>query len=205
MTRFFLIRHASTEANGVRLSGRADGVHLDDRGHRQARMLAGRFADVPVAAVYASPLERAVETAEPIASVLGLQVALREDFLEVEFGRWTNRGFAELADAHEFRRFNEFRSCAPVPDGEFMLQAQARMVAGLDRLRAAHPDESVVVVSHGDMIRAAIAHYAGISLDLFQRLEIGLASVSVMDLDDRTVRILLVNDGGSLGALAPPR
>lgn len=196
MTRFVLVRHALVDASGARLAGRAAGVHLNGQGRLQAQALAARLAGSPIAAVYSSPLERTVETAGAIASLLGLEVVPREDFLEIEFGEWTDRALDDVAAQPRFRRFNSFRSCTPVPGGEYMLQAQARMVVGLDALRARHPRESVVVVSHGDMIKAAVAHYAGIPLDLFQRIEISHASMSVVEIDDDGVRILAVNDTG---------
>jgi broad specificity phosphatase PhoE len=169
-------------------------MHLDEHGRRQSQVLAERLARLPVAAIYSSPLERTVETAEPIAKLLGREVVTREELLEIEFGDWTDKGFGELDPLPEFRRFNEFRSCARVPGGEFMLQAQLRMVLGLDALRRLHPDECVAVVSHGDMIRAAIAYYAGIPLDLFQRLEVSPASISTIDIDDSAVRLVSIND-----------
>jgi len=194
MTRFLLIRHATTEAIGKRLAGRRPGMHLDEAGRRQAQVLAERLSRLPVAAIYSSPLERTLETAEPIAKLLGREVVSREELLEIEFGDWTGKDFGELDAVPGFQRFNGFRSCSPVPGGEFMLQAQLRMVLGLDALRRLHPDECVAVVSHGDMIRAAIAHYAGIPLDLFQRLEVSPASISTIDIDDRTVRLIGIND-----------
>lgn len=196
MTRFLLIRHATTDANGRRLSGRRAGVHLDAHGREQALALAERLSGLPVTAIYSSPLERTLETADPIAKLLGIEVATREELLEIEFGEWTDRTFAELDEEPGFRRFNEFRSCSPVPGGEFMLQAQLRMVLGVEKLRALHPGECIAVISHGDMIRGAIAHYAGIPLDLFQRIEISPASVSVLEIGDSTVRILGINHAG---------
>lgn len=198
MTRFLLIRHAMTAASGNRLVGRRAGVHLNEQGRMQAQTLAERFAGGSADAVYSSPLERAVETAEPIAKLLGLEVITCEDFLEIEFGEWTSRAYDDIADEALFQRFNTFRSCAPVPAGEFMLQAQVRIVLGLEKLRVRHPHATVAVVSHGDLIKAAVAHYAGIPLDLFQRLEISLASASIVELDADTVRILAVNDTGGV-------
>jgi probable phosphomutase (TIGR03848 family) len=196
MTRFLLVRHAAIDAHGRSLPGRTPGVHLNAQGRLQAQALAQRIAGLPVSAVYSSPLERAVETADPIAKLLGLETAVSEELLEIGFGDWTGSDIADVAESPAFQRFNSFRSCAPVPGGEFMLQAQARMVAGLDALRARHAHAHVVVVSHGDMIKAAIAHYAGIPLDLFQRIEISPASISMVELDAATVRILAVNDTG---------
>lgn len=200
MTRFLLIRHAMVDAVGRRLAGRAAGVVLNEEGRSQARALAERLAGLPIAAVYSSPLERAVQTAEPIATLRGLRVETREELHELQFGEWTGRGFEELAGDARFRRFNSFRSCAPVPGGEFMLQAQARMVVGLDALRARHARETIVVVSHGDLIKAAVAWYAGVPLDLFQRIEVAPASVSVVELGEDGVRIVAVNHAGELAA-----
>ena len=198
MTRFLLIRHASIEANGKRLAGRLSGMHLDERGEKQARALAERMSKLPITAIYSSPLERALETAESIARLLGRKVAIREELQEIEFGEWTGKAFGELDKLPEFQRFNSFRSCSPAQGGEFMLQAQLRMVLALDALRRAHADECVAVVSHGDMIRAAIAYYAGIPLDLFQRLEVSPASVSTIDVDDTAVRLVSINDTAGL-------
>ena len=196
MTRFLLIRHATTADNGIRLSGRKSGVDLDDGGRLQAQSLARRLAHVPIAAILASPLERTLETARALSTLLGVPIEACEDFLEIEFGSWTGRTFDELRDDALFRRFNELRSCAGAPSGELMLQAQLRMVAGLDRLRARYLQRTVAVVTHCDMIRAAIAHHAGIPLDLMQRIEINPASVSVIDLGEDWVRIVCVNDAG---------
>lgn len=199
MTRFFLIRHAENDTSGRALVGRMAGVRLNEAGRRQALALAERFAGSEVAAVFSSPLERAAETAGPIAKVLGLSISTREDFQEIEFGAWTGCSFESLADDAGFHRFNTLRSCAGPAGGEFMLQAQARVVLGLERLRLEYPERSVVVVSHCDLIRAALAHYAGMPLDLMQRLTIDMASVSVVELDECAVRIVAVNDTGRSG------
>ncbi|HVJ39423.1 MAG TPA: histidine phosphatase family protein [Stenotrophomonas sp.] len=196
MTRFLLVRHANTDANGQHLAGRSQGVGLNAQGLRQAEALARRLSAWPITAIYASPLERAMQTATPIANLRGQTIRSCEDFLELDFGAWTRKRFDELADDDDFMTFNALRSCAATPAGEFMLQAQARMVMGLDRLRRQHPEETVVVVSHGDMIRAAVLHYAGIALDMFQRIEISPASLSVVDVETRWIRVLRVNDTG---------
>lgn len=198
MTRFLLIRHAVTDATDKRLVGRSAGVRLNEQGRAQAQALAERLSTAPIAAIYSSPLERTLETAEPMVRLLGIDAVPCEDFLEVEFGEWTDAAFDQLSGELSFQRFNSFRSCSRIPGGEFMLQAQSRMVIGLDRLRASHPQQTVAVFSHGDMIKAAIAYYAGIPLDLFKRIEISPASISVVEIDDDTVRLLTVNDTGTV-------
>jgi probable phosphomutase (TIGR03848 family) len=197
-TRFLLIRHATTDTVGKRLAGRLPGVSLNEAGRAQAQQLAARLAGLPVAAIYSSPLERALETARPLAQELELETAVCEAFLELDFGEWTNSTLAAVEKQPPFQRFNTFRSGTRIPGGELMAEAQLRMVTGLERLCRQHPQQTVAVVSHGDLIKAAVAYYAGIPLDLFQRLEISPASVSVVELYDETARILVVNDTGGI-------
>lgn len=194
MTRLLLVRHANTDANGKRLAGRSEGIALNEEGRVQAQWLAARLAVLPVSAIYSSPLQRAMETAEAIATLVGRDVEPREEFLEIEFGEWTGLDFNALSRDARFERFNRFRSSADVPGGESMLQVQARMIDGLSRVRARHRHDRVVVVSHGDLIRAAIAYYAGIPLDLMQRIEVSTGSLSEIELDDDHVRIVRINE-----------
>lgn len=194
MTRLLLVRHASTDSNGVRLAGRSPGIALNGEGRAQARWLASRLVNVPVSKIYSSPLQRAMETAEAIATLVGCDVEAREEFIEIEFGEWTGLDFDRLSRDARFERFNRFRSCADVPGGESMLRVQARMIEGIARVRARHDDECIVLVSHGDLIRAAIAHYAGIALDMFQRIEISCGSLSEIEIDEGHVRILRINE-----------
>jgi probable phosphomutase (TIGR03848 family) len=198
MTKFLLIRHAITHAVGQSLSGRLPGVHLNDAGKVQAEQLSERLKSLPIAAIYTSPLERAVETAGPIAKVLNLSFNIEEDFLEINFGHWTNKRFSALDDDPDFKRFNSFRTGTRIPGGETMQEAQSRMLRGLEKLAVKHPGESVAVVSHSDMIKSAIAFYAGIHLDMFQRIEISPASVSVMELYDDSAKVITLNHTGIL-------
>jgi len=193
MTKILLIRHATTDSVGKRLSGRTPGVHLNAEGQTQAQQLAQRLAGLPISAIYSSPLERAVQTAEPIAKLLHLPTIISEDFLEINFGNWTNSTFAELQNEPQFKLFNAFRSSTRIPGGELMLEGQVRIIAGLQKLCVQHPQELIAVVSHSDLIKAAVAYYAGIHLDMFQRLEISPASVSVIQIFAETAQILLVN------------
>ena len=198
MTKILLIRHATTDSVGKRLSGRTPGVHLNAEGQTQAQQLAERLNGLVVAALYSSPLERAVQTAEPIAKLQHLQTIISEDFLEINFGDWTNKTFAELQPEPQFSLFNSFRSGTRIPGGELMLEAQARIIAGLQKLCLQHPHETIAIVSHSDLIKAAVAYYAGIPLDMFQRLEISPASVSIIQIYDETAQIMLVNHTGEL-------
>jgi probable phosphomutase (TIGR03848 family) len=198
MTKFLLIRHATTDAVGKRLSGRLPGVSLNDAGRQQAQHLAGRLADVHISAVYSSPLERAVETAQPFAATHQLSCTTTDDFLEIDFGKWTNSTFQEIENDPQFKLFNTFRSGTRIRGGETMLEAQTRIINGLEKLCAKHHNQTVAVVSHADLIKSAIMYYTGIHLDMFQRIEISPASVSILEIYDETARVTLINDTGSL-------
>jgi len=200
VTTFLLVRHATCDPVGRSLAGRTSGVTLNDAGRAEAERLAERLAGVRVAAIYTSPLQRARETAAAVAARTGAPVRPHEPFGEIDFGEWTGRTFAELAPDPRWQRFNTFRSGTRVPGGELMLEAQARAVAAVHALAAAHAGETVVVVSHADVIKAVVAYFAGIPLDLTHRLEVSPASVSVLALDDEGARVLGLND---TGALAP--
>lgn len=183
-TTILLIRHGHTDAIGRRLVGRLPGVGLTDQGRQQASVLAAQLRDEPIAAIYASPLERAVQTAAPLADALGMPVHVCEALVEVDFGGWTGLTFDELEGRDDWRRFNTERSRAPVPGGEAAAAVQARIVGALERLRARHPSATIAVVSHADVIRAALLHYRGWSLDLFHRIEIAPASISMVRFGD---------------------
>jgi probable phosphomutase (TIGR03848 family) len=197
MTKFLLIRHATTDAVGKHLSGRMPNVHLNEAGKGEARLLAERLKGLPITAIYSSPLERALETAAPLAEGNNCPCVVADDFLEIDYGNWTNSTFDELQNDPQFQRFNTFRSVTRIPGGETMQEAQARFIAGMEKLTIKHHNEIIVIMSHSDMIKSAVAYYAGISLDLFQRLEISPASVSVIDLFEDSVRIVSINDTGT--------
>ncbi len=115
-------------------------------------------------------------------------------------GEWAGSSFDRLQQDSEWRRFNSLRSVTRAPGGELMLETQARIVSELECLRGRHPEQVVAVVSHADVIKAAVAHFAGAPLDLFHRIEISPASVSVVSLDERSIGIQRVNDTGSFEA-----
>jgi probable phosphoglycerate mutase len=194
MTTFLLVRHASCDPVGVALAGRAPGVSLNEEGRRQAARLAVALGERrDIAAVYSSPIERAWETARAIADALGLAVDVAPALTEIDFGAWTGKTFEMLDDDPAWRRFNSYRSGTRAPGGEHMLEVQARAVAEIARLGVRHEGRTVVIVTHGDVVRAIVAYYAGIPLDLLQRVEIDPASVSTLELTEDSARILQLN------------
>lgn len=196
MTTLLLVRHAHTDAVGRSLAGRAAGVALSPDGRVQAARLAARLASETLDAVYTSPLERAVRTAEAIAEPRGLQVAVEDGLTELDFGGWTGARIDTLEPDERWRRFNVFRSGTRIPDGELALEAQVRVVCALLRLRERHPQGTILAVSHADVIRMAVAHFIGMPIDLALRLEVDPASVSALELSDWGARLLALNATG---------
>ncbi len=180
-TTVLLVRHGRTGTTGAVLPGRAAGLHLDDTGRAQAARAAEQVGELPaVAAVYTSPLERARETAAPIAAAAGVAAVADEGLLECDFGEWTGRPLKELRRTPEWRTVQHTPSVFRFPGGESFAEMQGRVVATLERLRRAHPGGTIVAVSHADPIKAALAHAVGVHLDLFQRLVVSTCSISAV-------------------------
>jgi broad specificity phosphatase PhoE len=193
MTMILWVRHTEHELGGGILAGRAPGVQLSARGREHAALLAERLTKWPIAAVYCGPLERARQTAAPLAALLGLEVAVLPEIDEVEFGRWTGKRFEELDALAGWQRWNTLRGWARPPGGEMMLQVQARAAAAMERMQREHTEQTVALFSHGDVIRAAVAHALGVHIDLFLRIEIGLGSVSALRMDEGRLWVVGVN------------
>jgi broad specificity phosphatase PhoE len=178
MTTFLLIRHASHDLLGRTLAGWMPGVHLNELGRAEAERLADRLVTSSIDSVYSSPLDRSIETARPIAARIGCDIEIRETLGEFHFGSWTGRSFADLEGSEGRSEFNTSRSDGRAPGGESMLEVQHRVLMELARIRAAYPDSTVAIVSHGDVLKAAVAHVLGLHLDYLQRFELAPASVT---------------------------
>ena len=204
-TLVLLVRHGQTPTTGKLLPGRAPGLHLADAGHEQARRAAERIAALTrVDAVYASPLERARETAAPIAAGRKLKVQIDKGLLECDFGDWTGAELKNLMKLPEWQTVQRAPSTFTFPGGESFTAMQNRIVGAIDRIRAAHPGGVVVLVSHADPIKAAVAHAMGTHIDLFQRIVISTCSVSAIAFHGGGPVVLTVNStGGSLAELRP--
>ena len=204
-TVVLLVRHGQTPTTGKLLPGRAPGLHLADTGRAQAEAAAVRIAGLAkVDAVYASPLERARETAAPIGKALGQKVRIDKGLLECDFGHWTGSELSALMKLPEWTTVQRSPSTFRFPNGESFLEMQTRMVSTLDRLRAAHPGGTIVCVSHADPIKAAVAHAMGTHIDLFQRIVISTCSISAIAYSVGGPIVLTVNStGGSLSELRP--
>jgi len=213
MPTLILARHGRTTANatGV-LAGRTKGVHLDDHGLAQARSAGERLAELPLAAVVSSPLERCRETAREIAR--GRQdrprVSTDRGLVECDYGSWTGRELKTLAKEPLWRTVQAHPSAVVFPDGESMLDMAARAVAAVRRWDARvgeehGPDAAWVAVSHGDVIKAVLADALGIHLDSFQRIVVDPASLSVVRYTPLRPFVVATNTtAGGLAHLRPP-
>jgi probable phosphomutase (TIGR03848 family) len=205
MTTLFLIRHGLTAVTGSRLYGRTAGIHLDERGRRQAAALVDRFDGVRITAIYSSPLERCVETLEPLAATRRLEVRRSDALIEMDAGDWTGRTLRSLQRTKLWNTVQRNPSRFQFPAGESFVDAEARVLDEIERIASRHPRGRVVIGTHGDLARMLVSHYTGAHLDQFQRVLADPASVSVVHLGDGVPRILLVNDTGSLRRFAPER
>jgi probable phosphomutase (TIGR03848 family) len=195
MTTFLLIRHAMCDSVGRSIAGRVAGIHLNEAGRRQAERLAHRLRDVALTAIYSSPLERALETAAPLATTQGLETQVLDGLNEIDFGEWTGKTLAELERVSVWRAFNTFRSGTRIPGGEHMAEVVSRALRDLAWVRELHPGPGslVALISHGDVLRGLLSHSLGLPLDFMQRLELSPASISILSSEDHGNRVLQLN------------
>jgi probable phosphomutase (TIGR03848 family) len=205
MTLLLLIRHGHTPTAGKVLTGWERGVHLTEAGRAQADSLVGRLEGVPLAAIYSSPLERCRETAAPLAASRGLAVRARRGLIETGYGEWTGRSIRQLKRTALWRTLQRSPSAVRFPGGESLRDVQARGVDAALAIAAEHPGKTVALVTHADVVRLILAHFAGMHPDLFERLTVEPGSISAVALGgDGAVRVVKVNDTGGLRSLAPP-
>lgn len=201
-TLVLLVRHGQTPTTGKVLPGRAKGLHLSDQGRAQADAVAQQLGRLKkVDAVYASPLERTRETAAPIAKARGLKVQTEKGLVECDFGDWTGGELKTLSRTPEWKTVQRHPSGFRFPNGEAFVEMQARIVATLTRLCAAHPGGTVVAVSHADPIKAAAADALGSHLDHFQRIVVSPCSVTAISYADTGPTVLTLNAVGDVAAL----
>lgn len=195
MPIFLLVRHAENDyVKTGRLAGRLPGVHLNKNGREQAQAVAEKLAGSPVAAIYSSPLERAIETAEPIAKALNLEAVQRSGLIEVDFGEWQDQKLKGLSRNKLWRMVQGAPSRMKFPGGESFSDAQHRICQELETLAGQHdPKDLVVCVTHSDVIKLAVAYFIGMPLDTFQRLHIAPASLTMLILGEGPARLLTLN------------
>ena len=194
MTTFHLLRHGEHTLQGKIVAGRTPGIGLSEKGRAEAEAAAARLAGAGIAAIYASPLQRAQETAAIVAGRLGLDIATHDDLNEVDFGDWTGSTFAAIRETAHYPAWADRRSLAFIPGGETMRNVQRRITETMMDLHALHPDASLVLVSHGDTIRSGLAFALGMPLDYLTRIEIATGSISTIRIDATGIRVTGLND-----------
>lgn len=195
MPVLLLFRHGENDyvKNG-KIAGRLPGVHLNTRGKQQATAVAQCLATAPIKAIYSSPLERAVETAQPLALVKEMEIIIEPALTETDMGNWQGRSWKVLSRQKIWRIVQHAPARMRFPEGETFYQTQTRIVDALDKIISMHkPNDLIVLVFHSDPIKLAVAHYLGLPLDYFQRLSVDTGSITALSVTDSGARLLWLN------------
>lgn len=192
-----LLRHALTPITGKKLTGWLPGISLSKEGEAQSRRVAELLADVPIDAVYSSPLERCQQTVGFVAESKGLRVTIEERIGEIKYGDWQGKSLKVLYRTKDWQRLKARPADFRFPSGETIREAQVRGMDAIEELRKTHKNQIVLVCSHADMIRVLVAGYLGLPLDLYDRITIATASVTAMLVGDGTPRLLKLGETGS--------
>ena len=205
MPLILLIRHGENDyVKKSRLSGRMPGIHLNEKGRAQAQALAEKLTSAPIKAVYSSPLERAIQTAEPLAKALGLEVVPRPGLIETDVGEWQGKTIKGLSRLKIWRKVLSAPSLMRFPGGESFIESQYRICQEIEWLRTQHdPKALIACCSHADPIKLAIAYYLGMPLDMFQRLSVSPASITALHLGEGGSHLLTLNYDFSLNFAKP--
>ncbi len=193
MTTLFLVRHGAHALQDRVLVGRTD-VTLSEVGHEQAEWLSERLRRERVDVVQTSPRRRTRETAECVAAKAGLAVDVVPALDEVDVGDWTGRAFEELDGDPAWAFWNARRGTARAPNGETMLEVQLRVTRHIEHLRALHAEKRIVLVAHGDVIRAAVLYQLGMPVDSYDRIEISPGSLTTMIVGNWGAKLILLNE-----------
>lgn len=193
-TTFLLLRHAAHDNVGGFLAGRMNGVVLGEAGRAQADRLARRLRVERIDAIVASPRERTQQTAQAVAAACGLPVETAAELDEIDFGRWSGQGFEALQQDPLWQRWNAVRSLIRTPGGETMLDVQRRVLGLMERLAGQQDGRCIALVSHADVIKAAVLHHLGLGIDAWPRFDIAPASVSRLAVGEWGSRLLGLNE-----------
>jgi probable phosphoglycerate mutase len=196
MPVFLLIRHGENDyVKKGKLAGRLPGVHLNEKGRQQALALAERLKDAPIKAIYSSPLERAIETAEPLAKKLNLDLRTRPGLLETGYGEWQDESLKKLSRLKSWKIVQQAPSLWRFPGGESFAECQRRFCAEMEAIAQLHdPKDLIAIVAHADPIKLAVAYYIGLSLDHFQRLGVSPASITTLAIFETAAHLISLNE-----------
>lgn len=194
MAIILLIRHGENDWVGKRLAGRLPNVHLNQKGQDQANRISDLLQDLPIQAIYSSPLERAIETAQPLAIKKNLEISICENLSEINFGNWQGKTIKQMRKMKLWETVQKNPSQMQFPNGESFVNAQERLVRCINQIKEQHePGDLVVCFSHSDAIRLLVAYYLNVPLDSFQRIHINTASISTLILMDDHISVPFIN------------
>ena len=196
MPLLLLIRHGENDfVKTGKLPGRLPGIHLNEKGRKQAEALGEALRDVPIKAIYSSPLERALETAEPIAKARNLPILQEPGLRDSDVGKWQGKSLKVLRLTNAWKVVQNAPSRFQFPEGESFIELQTRIANALENMIRKHnkPKHIVAVVFHADPIKLAVSHFLGLPLDHFQRLGCDTGSVTVLHVNEMGAHLLKLN------------
>ncbi|MCQ3936621.1 MAG: phosphoglycerate mutase [Chloroflexi bacterium] len=195
MPLLLLIRHGENDyVKTGKMAGRIPGVHLNEKGRKQAQALGEALKDVPLKAVYSSPLERAMETAAPIAESHNLNISQESGLMETDIGKWQGRSWKALRLTKVWKVVQHAPSRFRFPEGESFPETQTRIVNTLEDIAQRHkPKDMIAVVFHADPIKLAVAHFLGMPLDHFQRLSCDTGSLTALFVNETGANLIKLN------------
>jgi broad specificity phosphatase PhoE len=200
MPTILLIRHGDNDVMKTGLAGRLPEVHLNESGRQQAYVLAGRLASAPIKAIYSSPMERALETAYPLAEAKGLEVIVRPGLIELDYGEWQGLTFKRLQRTRLWKLLMQDPIQVRFPGGETLCEAQERARLELEAIAAGHEDKDLIAcVTHGDLVRLLVAHYLDMPLKAYHRLSAHTTSITILSLSkENQAHLLTMNQVGEM-------
>ena len=196
MPLLLLIRHGENDyVKSGRMAGRISGVHLNEKGRKQAQSLAEALKNIPLKAVYSSPLERAMETARPIADIHKLTIHEIPDLMDTDIGKWQGKSWRVLGLTKLWKVVQNAPSRFRFHDGESFLEAQTRYVSAIERIIQTNnkPRDVIAAVFHADPIKLVVAHFLGMPLDHFQRLSCDTGSLTALHAGDTSANLIKLN------------
>lgn len=196
MPLLLLIRHGENDlVKSSKMAGRIPGIHLNEKGRKQAEALGEALKDFPITAIYSSPLERAIETAEPIAQARKLQIIQEPDLMDADIGKWQGKSWKVLSRTKVWQIVQRAPSRFRFPEGESFAEAQLRYANALQRIAEKNkkPKDIVAVVFHADPIKLAVAYFLGLPLDHFQRLSCSTGSLTMLHLSESGANLVTLN------------
>jgi probable phosphoglycerate mutase len=208
MATILLIRHGENDWVGKKLAGRLPGIHLNQRGLQQAETIAGILKNLPIKAIWSSPLDRTIETAAPLAQQLQLSVQTNLELLEIDFGDWQGKSIKQLGRTKLWKTVQHNPQEMRFPGGESFPEAQKRLISGVEAINQQYEQQDLIACfSHSDSIRLLVAHYLNMPINAFQRLAINPTSLTVIIRQEEKIHVPFINQiicPQLLDSLKPP-